>query len=386
MAAVLRLRTGILLCALAFVVLFGYAIARPSTESLFLEVHGAAALPWAWIGVALTSAPVVALYNRAAASHALGRVMLGAIAASALCLGALLVAIRVGLPGSAFALYVWKDVYVVVLLEVLWSFANLVFSETSARWMNGFFCAAGSLGGLGGNLTVGVLADAWGTRGAPLLLLPLLALTALLSVWLAAAAGQPSPKERRRIRIDDAVQLVRKSPYVGWLVLLIGLVQIAINLVDFVYADAIAVAYPDTDARTAVIGQIYGAIDVVSITLQLTSGLVVGALGVRATLMAVPALLGSAVLSFAVAPRFAPRWRAKPSTTASSAWPRRCSTCRSATRTRRGARPWSTCSPIGSPRGPHPSSSSASAPCRWARVWSTSPSPSSASGSRSRGP
>ena len=42
-----------LLCALAFILLFGYAIARPSTESLFLEHHGAGALPWAWLGVAL---------------------------------------------------------------------------------------------------------------------------------------------------------------------------------------------------------------------------------------------------------------------------------------------------------------------------------------------
>ncbi len=47
MAAVHRLRSGVLLCSLAFVLLFGYAIARPSTESLFLEQHGAHALPWA---------------------------------------------------------------------------------------------------------------------------------------------------------------------------------------------------------------------------------------------------------------------------------------------------------------------------------------------------
>ncbi len=300
-----RLRSGVLLCSLAFVLLFAYAIARPSTESMFLGTHGADALPWAWLGVATVCVPVVALYNWGAARMSLGRVTLWAIATSALSLAALLGLVRAQWSGSTFALYIWKDVHIVVLLEVLWSFANLVFDKRSARWLNGLFCACGSLGGLCGNTLVGPLAHAWGTHATPLLLLPLFAVEAVLVVQLAAAAGQPAPKERVKIDIDDAVRLLRKSPYLGWLVLLIGTVQIAINLVDFVYADAIAAAYPDTDARTAIMGQIYGAIDVASLTLQLLSGLVVGALGVRATLLAIPTLLGAAVFSFVAAPHFA---------------------------------------------------------------------------------
>lgn len=305
MARVDRIRSGVLLCSLAAVLLFGYAIVRPSTESLFFEVHGASALPWAWIAVALASAPTVALYNRAAAMRPLGQVMLWALAVCALSLAMLLALAHFHVRGSAFALYVWKDVHVVVLIEVLWSFANLVFDKKSARWMNGIFCACGSLGGLAGNLLVGTLAARWGTRAAPLLLLPLFIIQAGLVFWLARAAGHPQPKKKERIGLDDAVALLRRSPYVGWLVLLIGTVQIVVNLVDFIYADAIVTTYPELDARTAVIGQIYGAIDVASLALQVLSGLVIGAIGVRATLIAVPALLGTAVFSFAVAPRFA---------------------------------------------------------------------------------
>ncbi len=299
------MRSAVLLCGLAFVLLFGYAIARPTTESLFLEVHGAAFLPWAWLGVALASAPIVAAYNRTAARQPLGHVMLWAIALSAASLVVLLGLAHLRAPGSAFLLYVWKDVHVVVLLEVLWSFANLVFTKATARWVNGLFCAAGSIGGLCGNLLVGSLAEAWGTRVAPLLLLPIFALAALLCGQLAAAAGQPAPKNKTRVGISDAVDLLRRSPYVGWLVMLIGAVQLAINLVDFVYADAIATAYPDTDSRTAVIGQIYGAIDIASLSLQLLSGVVISLMGVRKTLIAVPTMLGAAVLSFVLSPRFA---------------------------------------------------------------------------------
>ncbi len=298
-------QSGILLCLLAFVTLFGYAIARPATESLFLEDHGADALPWAWLAIAVASAGVVVAFNQAAARMPLGRVMLGAVGTSAASLVVLMGMAQAAVPGSTLLLYVWKDVHIVVLLELLWSFANLVFEKHTARWFNVVFCACGSLGGLAGNLAVGVLAARWGTALAPLFVLPFFGVQAALAVGLARAAGHPAPKDRKRIGLGDAAELLRRSPYVGWLVLLIGTVQLTINLIDYVYQDAIARAYVDVDARTAVIGQVYGAIDIASLSMQLASGFVIGALGVRRTLLAVPSLLGLSALAFIAAPRFA---------------------------------------------------------------------------------
>ncbi len=300
-----RLESGVLLCALAFVMLFGYAVARPSTESLFLAVYGTGPLPFAWLAVAVAAALVVTVYNHAAARAPLGRVMLGAIALTAVTLALLLGGQAARIPGATFLLYVWKDVHIVVLLEVLWSFANLVFETQTARWFNGVFCASGSLGGLTGNLLVGVVAARWGTDSAPIVLLPLFAVEALLVVALARAAGAPAPRERVPIALGDAARLLQKSPYLGWMALLIGTVQLVINLIDFVYQGAIAAAYPDIDARTAIMGQLYGVIDLASLALQLGSGLVIGTLGVRATLLAVPSVLGIAVAAFVVSPRFA---------------------------------------------------------------------------------
>ena len=47
------------LAALIFVILASYAIARPATESLFLEAHGSKSLPIAWLLVGLGSLAVV---------------------------------------------------------------------------------------------------------------------------------------------------------------------------------------------------------------------------------------------------------------------------------------------------------------------------------------
>ncbi len=55
-----KLRIAVL-AAGAFIVLLSYAIARPTTESLFLESHGADRLPLVWIAVAVATLLVVAV-------------------------------------------------------------------------------------------------------------------------------------------------------------------------------------------------------------------------------------------------------------------------------------------------------------------------------------
>ena len=299
------LASGVLVCLLALVVLFGHAIARPAIESLFLKAHGASGLPTVWIAVAVTALLTVAGYNAAAARYPLGTVMIGSVLVSLATLVALVLLLRSGWRLSAFSLYVWKDVHIVVLLEALWSFANLVFRQQTARWAYGVFCAAGSVGGISGNLVVGKLAQAWSTGASLWLLAPLFVIDVGLVAWLAKAAGQPQPKAQPAKGESGSLSLLRNSPYLVWLLAMVGLVQVVITLIDYTYNEAIALAYPDTDARTVVIGRVYAAIDGSALVLQLATGAVLRALGLRATLLGIPALLGMVVAGFAIAPRFA---------------------------------------------------------------------------------
>ncbi|MEE2779617.1 MAG: hypothetical protein VYE15_03770, partial [Myxococcota bacterium] len=116
------------LCGLAFLLLASYAVARPATESLFLEAHGSQALPQVWIAVALVSTLVVSFYNRYASSVGLLQLygVCAGVSGGVLCLLMGVNALEV--PGSAFALYVWKDVYIVILIELFWSYANTAFA------------------------------------------------------------------------------------------------------------------------------------------------------------------------------------------------------------------------------------------------------------------
>jgi AAA family ATP:ADP antiporter len=311
-----RLRAGIALSVLAFVVLFGYAVARPAIESLFLARHGSAALPWAWLGVALGATVAVAVYNPAAARWPLGRVLAGAVVASGVLLAALVELHATGAPGAAYLLYVWKDVHVVFLIEGLWSFANNVFREGTARWAYGVFCAAGSLGGIAGNLAVGPLARVLGgTAQALWVELLVLATAAAVTLVLARWAGDPRPEHADRGGLADGWRLLKGERTVRWLLALVVTVQVVITLVDYLFAAAVEAAYPDTDARTAFLGHVYAAVDGGALVLQLGTALVLRGLGLAGTLLAVPVVLGATLVAFAAVPRVlfvaAAKWASK---------------------------------------------------------------------------
>ena len=297
-------RSALGLAALAFVLLASYAVARPAAESLFLEHHGSSSLPAVWVAVALVSAFVVTFYNRFAASVGLLRLYAVCAGISALTCAALLVARHLEVPGSSFAIYVWKDVYIVVLIEVFWSYANTRFPLKTARWLYGFFCVMGSLGGMAGNLGVGLLAAEVGTASTLWALLPLLALTMVIAIVLERWSGD-ARRSSPPVEFSAGFRVLQGSPYLVWMLALIGVVQVVITLVDYQFNVMVEAAYPDTDARTAVIGKVYAAIDVGSLSLQALTGLVLRYLGVAGAMLGIPVILGLSIASFAVVPRFA---------------------------------------------------------------------------------
>ena len=263
-----------LLGALAFTILLSYALARPAAESLFLETHTARRLPLGWLGVTLGAALAAALFQRAAARVALTPLLLISTALSAALLLALLLH-----GGATLLLYVWKDVYVVVLLKIFWSLANVLCTSAAARRSYGWFCALGSLGGIIGNLGGGVLAARVGSRGVLWLVLPALAGVALCGAALLrrpevrrAAPRAPAPGDAAEARPQGSLGLLWHSDYLMPLLCMVAVVQLVITLVDFQCNAALELAYPQTDARTAIIGRLYAAVDVTSLVLQALTG------------------------------------------------------------------------------------------------------------------
>ncbi len=294
------------LCALAFFCMLSYAVARPACESLFLDAHGSEALPRVWILVAVFAAVSVAIYNRFSTRVDLVTLYGAVCVITGGLLALLIVAWTRGVPFTGYALYIWKDIYIVILVEIFYSFANTVFPIRSARWFYGLFGVFGSLGGIVGNLGVGELSKLIGTEHALWTMIPILTVCVLICWVLARRAGhRPSATRDSKPTAGEGFTALRRSSYLLWMLALIGVVQMVITLVDYQYNGIVEELYPDKDLRTGIMGRVYAVVNTGTIVMHAAVGPILRLLTIPRTLLTIPLLLGVAVAGFAVHPAFA---------------------------------------------------------------------------------
>jgi AAA family ATP:ADP antiporter len=295
------------LVVIAFFCMSTYGMARPPVESLFLDAYSSKALPMVWFFVAVAMAISVAVYNRFVLKFDLLRLLGGVCLVSAAAFFALVVACAAKVPYAAYAMYVWKDVYVIILVEIFYSYANSVFPVQSARWAYGFFGVAAALGSVVGSMAVGPIALRFGTVNSIFSSVPI-----FIALWIfcipfsrRAGIGIMGKEARKRMNLREACGVVRKSDYLFLLLILIFAVQIAVTLIDFEYNSVLERAYPAIDERTQMIGWIYAVINGLTLFLHALTGPVLRAFAVPSVLFSVPVILGLGLMWNAILPAFA---------------------------------------------------------------------------------
>ncbi|MCP4445188.1 MAG: hypothetical protein GY811_07590 [Myxococcales bacterium] len=288
--------------ALAFLILFSYGLARSAIDALLQEDNGKDATKYAYALVALSVTIIVPLYSRAASKLPIGVVIALCAVATASTLSLLLGARMMHVPFASYALYIWKDVYVVVLVELVWTLANLAFKTNTAKWAYGFFCVAGTLGELSGNYASGQLAHSVGSAELLWIIVPTIGATTVVGLKAAHACGWPQPSGKGTL--DGVVSVVRASRSIQLLLALVTVIQIVTTLIDFRFLTATYEAYPLLDDRTEVFTQVHMTIGLGSLVLQLLSGAIVTVIGVRALIIVLPIVLGGAAIYASIHPTF----------------------------------------------------------------------------------
>ena len=268
------------MAALGLLSLFSYEIARPTIKTMFQQAYGAHREPWAWIGVAIAVTLVVMLYGKAAQSSTLNQLGVRSIGWIIATLIALIGLVKFDVPGAVFALYIWKDIYIVLIIELFWSFANSSLKFESARWLYGFFCFIGGIGAaLGGTVTV-----ALGEMEFGLLNSVMCVLIPLVLCWVCPlfcpAVGASSSSERPSL--TTGFKTVARSKYLGLLLSVIVLSQVCITLIDYDFSIFFESAYPDESVRQSELSNVYRWINL--------------------TLLGIPVMLGVSVLVFLLHP------------------------------------------------------------------------------------
>ena len=262
---------AIAISSAAAFVLFGYEFIRSVSSSLFIEAYGAENLSRGM--VAIPPSMIVMLYcygrllSRQGASRALAITSLFSAILILVCYAAL---VR-GMHFAAAIIYVFREAYIVIVIEQFWSFVNSVLTTEQAKRINGPFCAVASMGSFAGGMLVNRWAEVLGSETLLLFTAGSLVPTAVFGVIAYRFGGEPKPSEEEAGgKLGHlGVGTLFRSRYLLLVGVLILSTQVISTVLDLRFNGLVQSELPDKDARTAFFGAVYGNLGLIAGILQL---------------------------------------------------------------------------------------------------------------------
>jgi len=297
-----------LFCAMlcGFCICAGYAIVRPVSDAIFITAYGSGMFPYAWLAVIPLNLGVVSLYNRFLPLMGCWKMFLATI--STICAINLLAAFFLPtFSAFPFLFYIWKEVFVLMLFQQLWSVIHSTLSIERAKYLYGLLFAVGAAGGILGSSIPGFLAVKMGSENLLFTTLPIYGgLAAAYFIFLKHSRAAPainSTPEAASFR--EGWRLIASSKTLTFILLIVVLMQLVATLSYYQFNSILEATIGDKDIRTQYVGRIGGAINIANLSLQLIGSFVlVHFLGLRRSHLLIPAILGCNALASLFYPTF----------------------------------------------------------------------------------
>lgn len=301
-------RLFLLFAALScFFVCCNYAIVRPIANSLFIEVFGARLFPYAWLMLVPLNFVCVSLYNRLLPKWGSTRLLISLVSIVAALNALFALTFRLA-PAITFAFYMWKEIYILLLFQLVWSLTHANVKLSRAKYLYGAFFGFGGLGSLLGSAVPGFFAVRYGTEALLFLTLPFLLLL-LLSYWKMGhySTGEVPHHEREESGgMLHGVRLIRGSRFLIFTLLIVVFMQMIAAVTDFQLQDFLGKTFPQKDVRTEYTARIMGIIHALTVVLQfLGSYLLIQIVGFKRCHYLVPLSLAAIAALFLTSPTLA---------------------------------------------------------------------------------
>jgi len=282
-----KVATFLSLSLAGFLLMASYGIARPLANSLFLQHFDSTDMLWGMalvpVLVTLLLWPYGLLLSKAGPRWTL---------ALSTLLSIVLLALPVFWPNREFVffLYIWKEAYVVLLVEQFWAFANSTYSVKGGKRAYGPVLFIGGLGAVTGNQVVSHFSTSLGTwavyEGSMLFLVPFcFFMLAAFHYGSESFAAQPAARKRSG---GTGIGLLASSPYLLSIAAIIGLGQVMAATLDVTFHAKMSDAVTGLDQRSAFEGQFWSYVNAGSMLMQLVTPIVLKLLSVRLLHMLIP--------------------------------------------------------------------------------------------------
>lgn len=255
--------------ALALALLIGgimasYTLTKTARDAFFLAELPATTLPYVYLGIGLVASVTAAAFTRLTWRMTPARSLGWVSIAGAAMAGLFALLTRLDDPRLPVALYVWVNVYGLVLVSQFWLFANTVSHAREAKRTFGIVGLGGIVGGLLGGIVAAPLAMA-GSLTAILLVAGVLQAFVVPGVF-AMRPNVPAPDPLPAEAAPPAHPL--KHRYVRWLALGTLCSVVAGGVVDYQFKVALQQRFADPGALAGYLGQFYALGNLAAIVVQ----------------------------------------------------------------------------------------------------------------------
>ena len=254
-------------------VLFGYEFIRSVSSSLFIDAYGAKNLPRGMMAIPPSMIVMLYCYGRLLSWLGATRALaITSLFSGILILGCYAALVR-GMDFAAAIIYVFREAYIVIVIEQFWSFVNSVLTTEQAKRINGPFCAVASIGSFVGGMLVSRWATVLGSEALLLFTAASLVPTAVFGVIAYRFGGEPKPstKEAGGKLGHLGIGVLFRSRYLFFIAILILSTQLVSTVLDLRFNGLAEMELPDKDARTAFFGGVYGYLGLAAGILQLVA-------------------------------------------------------------------------------------------------------------------
>lgn len=255
-----------LLGGVYFLILSSYSFFRSAATALYLQTYGAKETPFVMCLTAFGLFPTVAALNRLHKNNCAQNIFgLTAILSSMIFMGCF-EALGKGIAVSAHVLFIWKEIYIVILVHLFWGYLNNFLKESTAKIFFGFVAATGSVGGILGGLALTPLTRHWGLGSvfAAGVLQLLLAAVIFFTTTRLPEEKCDMPHTRSPI-----AALAGTKNYVYFIAAFIILAQFCITIAEFKFNLCLEKTFPDVGQKAKQLGLIFSSINALALALKL---------------------------------------------------------------------------------------------------------------------
>jgi AAA family ATP:ADP antiporter len=283
-----------------------YAIIRPVSNSLFIHTYGADFFPYVWLVSLPFNLAVVSLYNYLLPKIGCFKIFiistLVVIGGNVFC--AMYISQNITLP---FAFYIWKDVYVLLMFQQLWSVIHSTMKMENAKYLYGFLFGIGALGAFSGSFVPGFCAVKMGSESLLYFTVPIYLILIVIYSGLLRYSNHVeeivSEKTKKGASLPQGFKLIFSSRLLTAILLITAFMQITATLTDFQFQHFLENAYPDKDIRTALFGKVACLGNILTMFFQFVGTyMLIHFFGLQKSHLLVPIFLGINAISFLAFP------------------------------------------------------------------------------------